>query len=62
MAEGYCDLMKKLCVHGGTKRFNFGFFQGTSGYCYKIGKWTHDMGKCPLVVYDANSVGLTFKE
>ena len=35
----WCDLIKDSCRHGGTKYFNYGFVQGTAGYCYLARRW-----------------------
>ena len=45
----YCHYMKKPCQFGGNKSFNYGFYSGTSSYCYKVSKFTHDLKQCPEV-------------
>ena len=44
-----CPLVKKLCEHGGNKRYNFGFLSGTAGYCRLVDKWTSDLDQCPFL-------------
>ena len=41
------------CKHGGNKRFNYGFMNGTASYCRKVKKWIYNNFKgrsieCPL--------------
>ena len=45
----FCKFEKdKKCKYGGNKYYNYGFFQGNAGYCYKFKKWLHDLEKCPM--------------
>ena len=47
-----CPLVKKLCEHGGNKRYNYGFVSGAAGYCRYKNKWTSDLENCPLLCED----------
>jgi hypothetical protein len=47
--EGYCELLKEFCKYGGNKGYNYGYWSGMAGYCYKIKKWIHAMDKCPKI-------------
>ena len=38
----------KLCKHGGNKRYGYGYWSGTAGYCYKVKRWLYDLKECPL--------------
>jgi hypothetical protein len=56
--EYLCKLSKtKLCKFGGVKDFSYGYYFGTSAYCYKIKKWIHDLDECPLGMCHADSDG-----
>ena len=48
MSQYPCDLSESgLCQHGGSRRFNYGFYRGTAGYCRKVKKWTRHLDECP---------------
>jgi hypothetical protein len=48
--EYHCKLSNDgFCRYGGNKPYNYGFTNGSAGYCYKSRKWISDMRECPLV-------------
>jgi len=50
MEKYYCDIIKGNCEHGGSKRFNYGFVNGTDGWCFLVKKRTAKLDNCPKVI------------
>jgi hypothetical protein len=51
MREYPCTLSPTgLCIYGGNKRYNYGFFSGTAGYCRKLKCWVVDIKTCPKII------------
>ena len=48
-------LDKDRCPYTGNKYYNYGFVQGTAGYCYYSKQWVSDITNCPLEDYKEES-------
>jgi hypothetical protein len=62
MKKYYCPLsLDKKCEFGGSKRFNYGFMNGTNFYCRKAKRMIDGMFgelKCPITALTATANGI----